>query len=62
VITLESSQTASGNPLAPERQATFQSSMIELGVLAGLIMVMVISIFLLRYVDRRSAERESEVV
>jgi uncharacterized membrane protein (DUF373 family) len=48
VITLESSQTAAGGPAAPEHQAVFQASMIELGVLAGLIMVMVISIYLLR--------------
>jgi uncharacterized membrane protein (DUF373 family) len=48
VITLESSQTASGHPAADEHQTTFQASMIELGVLAGLILVMVISIYLLR--------------
>ncbi len=52
VITLESSQSAPHNPSAGENQAGFQSSMIELGVLAGLILVMVISIYLLRRVDR----------
>ena len=46
VITLESSQAKPGSPT--EHQAAFQASMIELVVLAGLIMVMVISIYLLR--------------
>jgi uncharacterized membrane protein (DUF373 family) len=44
VITLESSQAVT----TPEHQAAFQASMIELGVLGGLILVMVISIYLLR--------------
>ena len=46
VITLQSSEVMHG-PLTPEREALFRASMIELGVLAGLILVMVLSIFLL---------------
>lgn len=46
VITLQSSEVTHG-PLTPEREALFRISMIELGVLAGLILTMVISIFLL---------------
>ena len=49
VITLESSQSTPGKPTAePGHEAVFQASMIELGVLGGLILVMVVSIFLLR--------------
>lgn len=44
VITLASAHTGS----AAERQASFESSMIELGVLAVLILVMVMSIYVLR--------------
>ena len=46
VITLQSSEVMHG-PLNPEREALFRISMIELGVLGGLILVMVLSIFLL---------------
>lgn len=46
VITLQSSEVMHGSMTA-ERQALFNASMVELGVLAGLILVMVISIFLL---------------
>ena len=53
VITLESSQTTPGGT-ADGHQSTFQASMIELGVLAGLILVMVISIYLLRRGERPS--------
>jgi uncharacterized membrane protein (DUF373 family) len=45
VITLESARPPA-NPA--EARAIFQATMIELGVLAGLILVMVISIYLLR--------------
>ncbi len=49
VITLESSQATPGKPTAePGHEAVFQASMIELGVLGGLILVMVVSIFMLR--------------
>ena len=51
VITLASSHTAPDSMLAPDHQAIFQASMIELGVLAALILVMVISIYLLRRAD-----------
>jgi uncharacterized membrane protein (DUF373 family) len=46
VITLQSSEVMHG-ALTPEREALFRISMIELGVLGGLILVMVLSIFLL---------------
>ena len=62
VITLESSRGSPGGALAAERQAAFQTSMIELGVLAGLIIVMVTSICLLRLVGRRSSERDRTIV
>ena len=46
VITLQSSEVMHG-AMTEERAALFQASMIELGVLGGLILVMVLSIFLL---------------
>ncbi len=46
VITLQSSEVMHG-ALTPEREMLFRASMIELGVLAGLILTMVVSIFLL---------------
>jgi len=46
VITLQSSEVMHG-ALTPEREALLRISMIELGVLGGLILVMVLSIFLL---------------
>jgi len=46
VITLQSSEVMHG-PLNAEREALFRISMIELGVLGGLILIMVLSIFLL---------------
>ena len=48
VITLESSRSTPAGPNAEPNLAAFQSSMIELGVLAVLILTMVISIYLLR--------------
>jgi hypothetical protein len=47
VITLESSQSTPGKATGGNEQI-FQSSMIELGVLCGLILTMVISIYLIR--------------
>ena len=47
VVTLQSSEAMHGKDWSPEKQALFQASMIELGVLAGLILAMVASIFLL---------------
>jgi len=48
VISLETSDLAQQNKWSPERAQHFQASMIELGVLAFLIMVMVGAIFFLR--------------
>lgn len=47
VVTLQSSEIMHSKDWTPEKQALFQASMIELGVLAGLILAMVASIFLL---------------
>ena len=47
VITLQSSEITQSKDLTPEKLALFQASMIELGVLAGLILTMVFAIFLL---------------
>ena len=47
VITLQSSEITHAKDWSPEKQALFQASMIELGVLAGLIITMVFAIFLL---------------
>lgn len=55
VITLQTSEASPGKP--PEGGDVFRTSMIELGVLAGLILVMVISIYLIR---RSSGRAESE--
>jgi uncharacterized membrane protein (DUF373 family) len=48
VITLESSQVSQPNNWTPQTQQLFNSTMVELGVLGGLILVMVISIYMLR--------------
>jgi uncharacterized membrane protein (DUF373 family) len=48
VITLESSQAQEPGKWTPEFQNLFNSSMIELCVLGGLILAMVLSIYLLR--------------
>lgn len=49
VITLESSRVTQSNaPWSAERESLFRASMIELGVLAVLILVMVVSIYLLQ--------------
>lgn len=48
VITLKSSQTPSPTISAAEAAATFNSTMLELTVLGGLILIMVVSIYLLR--------------
>jgi hypothetical protein len=51
-ITLESSQASEPGKWTPDRAAILQSTMIELSVLGGLILIMVISIVLLRYSNR----------
>ena len=48
VITLKSSQASQPDNWTPESQQLFNSTMLELGVLGGLILVMVISIYMLR--------------
>ncbi len=58
VITLESSQ-AKGTPESAGA-AAFQTSMIELGVLGGLILVMVISIYLVRRASPSAAPSDME--
>ncbi|MDR7035526.1 uncharacterized membrane protein (DUF373 family) [Methylobacterium sp. BE186] len=61
VITLQSSEIMHAKEWTAEKEALFRASMIELGVLAGLIITMVISIFLLhraRDDDRPAGEEE----
>jgi uncharacterized membrane protein (DUF373 family) len=48
VITLETSQANQPGKWTPESEALLHSTMLELGVLAGLILVMVVSIYMLR--------------
>lgn len=52
VITLESSQVHQPGRWGPDSQAMLSSTMLELSVLGGLILIMVISIALLRFADR----------
>ncbi|CCG40869.1 phosphate-starvation-inducible PsiE family protein [Magnetospirillum molischianum] len=56
-ITLQSSQANHPGSWSPESQAILHSTMLELGVLGGLIMVMVISICLLRFNKQRASEK-----
>ncbi len=56
VITLESSQANQPGKWTPETQAILSSTMLELAVLGGLILVMVISIFLLRRSERTQGQ------
>jgi uncharacterized membrane protein (DUF373 family) len=53
MITLESSQAHEPGKWTPETQASLNSTMIELAVLGGLILIMVVSICLLRYSARK---------
>lgn len=55
VITLELSQASQPNRWTDEAREFFNATMMELGVLGGLILIMVISIFLLRYTRRFDA-------
>lgn len=59
VITLQSSEVMHA-PITEEKKQIFQVSMIELGVLGGLILIMVVSIFLLHRArdDERPAGEE----
>ena len=54
IITLQSSQTNQPGHWNADSQAFLHSTMLELGVLGGLILVMVISIYMLRRSMRRS--------
>jgi uncharacterized membrane protein (DUF373 family) len=56
VITLESSQASLPSKWTAESQALLNSTMLELGVLGGLILVMVISICLLRFSERAKSD------
>jgi uncharacterized membrane protein (DUF373 family) len=60
VITLESSQANQPGKWSPESQAILNSTMLELVVLGGLILIMVISIALLRHSERPRARKTSE--
>jgi uncharacterized membrane protein (DUF373 family) len=52
VITLESSQATQPGKWTPEAQLIVQSTMLELSVLGGLILIMVLSIYLIRRSSR----------
>ncbi|MDB5481717.1 MAG: hypothetical protein JWO83_2770 [Caulobacteraceae bacterium] len=52
VITLETSQAHQPGKWNPDAQALLNSTMLELAVLGGLILVMVVSIYILRRSDR----------
>jgi uncharacterized membrane protein (DUF373 family) len=56
VITLETSQASQPGKWNPDAQALLNSTMLELAVLGGLILVMVVSIWLLRRSDREKEE------
>ena len=57
VITLQSSRiTGTESPWSPEKETVFRTTMIELGVLAVLILVMVISIYMLQRGGSPSSE------
>ncbi len=57
VITLESSHVGKPGNWTPESQTILHSTMTELAVLGGLVLIMVVSIYLLRLSDRRSASQ-----
>lgn len=64
VITLQSSQIMEAKDWSSDKQALFAASMIELGVLAGLILTMVLGIFLLhraRNGDQAAGVEDAEV-
>ena len=62
VITLQSSEITHAKDWSPEKHALFQASMIELGVLAGLILTMVFAIFMLHRArdDGKTAGEETQ--
>ncbi len=52
VITLQTSQETKGGEWTPELQGLVHAAMVELGVLGGLILVIVVSLYLLRRSER----------
>jgi len=54
IITLQSSQSSQPGRWSPDSEAILHSTMLELGVLGGLILVMVVSIYMLRRSTRDS--------
>ena len=60
VITLELSQVYQPGKWTPETQGPFNATMLELGVLGGLILIMVISICLLRYSERAVPSKQGK--
>ena len=56
VITLKSSEASQGGKIITQNKDLFESTMLELGVLGGLILVMVISIYLLRRSEQSRAK------
>ena len=54
VITLESSQANQPGKWSPDTEGLLHSTMLELSVLGGLILVMVVSIYILRLSERRT--------
>ena len=57
VITLEASRANQPGKWTPETQQMLNGTMVELGVLAGLILVMVVSIYILRHSQRGRGRR-----
>jgi uncharacterized membrane protein (DUF373 family) len=57
VITLQTTQASQPGKWNPDAQAVLNSTMLELAVLGGLILVMVISIYMLRRSDREQKGR-----
>jgi uncharacterized membrane protein (DUF373 family) len=57
VITLESSQANQPGKWTPDTEGLLHSTMLELTVLGGLILVMVVSIYILRLSERRTSRR-----
>jgi len=61
VITLESSQVSQPGKWTAETQALFNSTMLELAVLGGLILIMVVSICLLRYSEHAGSRKHEYI-
>jgi uncharacterized membrane protein len=61
LITLKSSETTNDNTLSDMAERVFRASMLELGVLAALILVMVVSIRLLRRPAAASRQQDQDL-